>query len=68
MREREGCYAPVFEGANAGVCLLKILAYLLLIMMLALLIWIPGIYCIIKQLIFRIQHCTEGNENPNIPL
>jgi hypothetical protein len=26
--------------------------------------WIPSVMCTIKQLLFRIRHCSEGNDNP----
>jgi hypothetical protein len=68
MGEREGCYAPVFRGASGLECLAKILAWILLIILLAIFAWFPPVLCLIKQLTFRIRHCTEGNENPEIPL
>lgn len=61
------CYAPVFEGKPC-LCWLIIPTLILAIAALILFIWIPGVLCLIKKLIFRIQHCGSGNDDPNILL
>jgi len=66
------CFAPVFEGASRCVCALKVLVYMLqLIALLILLIITLGssaVLCMIKGVIFRMQHCREGNADPYIDL
>jgi hypothetical protein len=66
------CYAPVFKKTCSFLCIFIILALWVLLIVLILLLpilgWIPGYICLIKQTVYRIQHCTIGNDNPNIPI
>lgn len=62
------CYAPVFKGSNGLVCLLIAIIYIVIIAILAIFSWIPGIKCYIKKLLFRISHCSRGNSEPCIEL
>ncbi|MHA1212400.1 MAG: hypothetical protein ACTSSH_08060 [Candidatus Heimdallarchaeota archaeon] len=61
------CYAPVFEGKPCR-CWVIIPGLVLAIIALAPFIWIPGVLCLIKKLVFRIKHCSSGNDVPNIEL
>lgn len=64
----EKCYAPVFSGPrNIFACLYLTIIYTIVIMLLVLsLIWLSEEgRCLIKQYVFRIQHCSEGNNDPN---
>jgi hypothetical protein len=72
QQEKGTCYAPVFEKINSFLCIFVIIALWLtliaLIILLPILGWIPGYMCLIKQLVYRIQHCSTGNKNPNIAI
>ncbi len=61
------CLAPVFRG-HGLLCLLLVIIYVAIIVTLILFIWIPGVLCVLKQWIFRLQHCYSGNSDPCIPL
>ena len=61
-------YAPIFEGSGACACTLLTIVYLVLIIILILFAWIPGVWDLIKELLFRISHCREGNSDPCIKL
>lgn len=61
------CYAPVFEGKPCH-CWYIIPGLIIAIAFLSLFICIPGVLCRIKQLAFRIKHCSSGNDDPNIQL
>jgi hypothetical protein len=60
------CYAPTFSGSSSLTCFFRTIGYLLLVIALLVLAWIPSIRCLIKQLLFRIKHCRSGNTNPCI--
>lgn len=62
------CYAPVFEGSGALTCFFKAIVYLLLIAILIIFSWIPGVRCTIKKLLFRIKNCCSGNSDQCIEL
>ncbi|OFY62530.1 MAG: hypothetical protein A2Y71_10415 [Bacteroidetes bacterium RBG_13_42_15] len=62
------CTAPVFSPSNWFVCLLLAIAAPAVILGMLILIWIPGMLCALKRFIFRVQHCTQGNDNPCIVL
>ena len=62
------CLAPVFKGSSWWACLFKVIGYLLAVLALLVFAWIPGILCLIKQLLFRARHCRSGNADPCIPL
>jgi len=62
------CYAPVFAASGGFACFVIALVSILVIALLLILAWLPPILCLIKQLIFRIQHCTEGNSDRCIEL
>jgi hypothetical protein len=68
FRPRLRCPAPVFEGHGAFTCLLLTLVYLLVIVALIPLIWLPPIRCIVRQLLFRTRNCRRGNDDPCIDL
>lgn len=57
------CYAPVFEPQSWLACLALTIVLLPVIALLTLFIWVPGIRCTIKQLLFRLQHCHQGNDD-----
>ena len=59
------CAAPRFGPAGWLVCIGRLIAYGALIIALA----IPALFsaeirCTVKQLYFRIRHCSEGNSDP----
>lgn len=62
------CYAPVFKGSSCPVCFLMTIIYILVVVVLAIFAWIPGIRCLIKKLLFRITHCRRGNSDPCVEL
>ncbi|MEW5768542.1 MAG: poly-gamma-glutamate hydrolase family protein [bacterium] len=62
------CTAPVFEGAKGLACLGTIIGYIILLIFLLLLIWIPGVFCVFKGVLFRIAHACTGNSDPCIEL
>jgi len=62
------CYAPVFQGSGFLTCLLRSIAYLFAVIVLILFAWIPSVWCVIKQLLFRIRNCGRGNADPCIEL
>lgn len=62
------CLAPVFAGSSWFVCIFKAIGYLLAAIILLVFSWIPGVFCIVKQLLFRARHCGSGNADPCIPL
>jgi hypothetical protein len=62
------CYAPVFSASNGLVCFFFVLTGILIVAVLIFLAWIPPILCVIKQLLFRMQHCGQGNSDPCIEL
>ena len=63
------CYAPVFKGTrNFFGCIILLIVYISAIIVLVFFIWIPTVRCLIKQYVYRIRHCTEGNTNPEIEL
>ena len=62
------CYAPVFAGSNLLVCLFLVIAYLLVLIILLVFAWIPGVRCTIKKLAYRITHCSSGNSDPCLEL
>ena len=59
--DEDACMAPVFNAGNIFFCLLFTIINSLVIAVLLPFIWIPSVFCKIKQLWFRIQHCTSGN-------
>lgn len=65
---RADCLAPVFKGANVLSCFIMAIIYLVVIVVLILFSWVPGVLCTIKGLLFRIRHCRRGNSNPCIGL
>lgn len=62
------CYAPVFAGSNPLVCLFLTIAFILVVVVLLLFAWIPGVWCTIKKLLYRIAHCNSGNNDPCVEL
>src|SRR4029453_3149133 len=60
----DACVAPTFGPAGCFACLGRLIVYGAIIIGLALFAWIPSVMCTIKQLLFRIRHCSEGNDNP----
>jgi hypothetical protein len=61
--DEDACMAPVFSAGNIFFCLLFTIITSLVIAVLLPFIWIPSVFCKIKQLWFRIQHCTSGNSD-----
>lgn len=64
----KACIAPVFSAGNIFLCLLFLIIIPLIIAVLALFIWIPGVFCTIKKLWFRLNNCSKGNDDPCIVL
>jgi hypothetical protein len=64
------CYAPVFTKNNAFVCVFLNIIYAAVILLLIItFVWLtPQGRCLIKQYNYRIQHCRDGNDNPNVPI
>lgn len=64
----EKCYAPVFSGTrNFFACFYLSIIYTIVILLLVLsLVWLTAEgRCLINQYRFRIQHCRDGNADPN---
>ena len=60
----DACLAPVFPPQpNSLFCAFRAIGYGLLIAALILFAWIPGVWCTIKQLRFKIRHCRAGNDD-----
>lgn len=62
------CYAPVFAPSGGLECVVNVFFSILLIAVLLFFAWLPPILCLIKQLIFRMQHCGQGNADRCIEL
>lgn len=67
------CLAPVFRGARRGivgalVCTLRAIAIVAAIAVLLIFSWIPSVRCLIRQLLFRLSHCRDGNNDPCVGL
>jgi len=67
------CYAPVFPARSACCCRWMTLMYLLAVFILiagtlGLIQLCPKGRCTIKQLLYKMEHCMEGNNDPNVPL
>lgn len=60
----DACVAPTFRPAGWLVCLGRLLVYGSMIIALALFAWIPSVMCTIRKLLFRIRHCSAGNDDP----
>lgn len=63
------CYAPTFDRNSLCACVILNIIYALVIVTLL----IPALFnkkarCLLKQYIYRMKHCTEGNSDPIIPL
>jgi hypothetical protein len=70
-----GCFAPVFKGASRRVCACRNplnATAAILVLGLAILSRACGeatydrLFCIYKQLLFRINHCQEGNSDSTL--
>ena len=61
--DEDACMAPIFRANNVFFCILFSIITFLVIAVLLPFIWIPGVFCKIKQMWFRIQHCTGGNRD-----
>jgi hypothetical protein len=57
------CLAPVFSPGNIFICLIFLFIIPMIIAVLLPFIWIPSVFCKIKQLWFRLQNCTSGNSD-----
>lgn len=72
--EKKKCYAPVFRGAGACTCRLRVLLMALLLpvqivvcILIALITF--GAFdagCCIRRYIYQMSHCREGNSDPNV--
>jgi hypothetical protein len=58
----------VFQASGGLTCFLRAVGGIFAIVVLLILAWIPSILCLIKQIVFRIGHCGEGNSDPCIEL
>ncbi len=61
--DQDACVAPVFSAGNIFFCILYTIIIPLIIAVLLPFIWIPSVFCRIKQLWFRLQNCTSGNRD-----
>lgn len=68
VREPGACYAPVFGASNWLSCLLLLIVLTPVLVLLALFSWIPSVRCSLNQLMYRIQHCGDGNDDACIRL
>jgi hypothetical protein len=59
----DACLAPVFSPSNIFICLTFLIIIPLIIAVLLPFIWIPSVFCKIKQLWFRLQNCNSGNSD-----
>lgn len=68
----EPCYAPVFERSSFLTCLLNAISYAFVLLALLLLIAITfgseRFICQLRQTVFRMRHCRDGNSDPHIDL
>jgi len=62
------CSAPVFSGSSGWLCWLKRLFLLLGLVLLSLLLWYPAAACAYRRLLFRVQRCERGNDDPCLDL
>ncbi len=66
------CYAPLFAPSSADQCRLNqarsVLLLTILIILLILTFGSEGIMCRIRDVLYRMRHCREGNENPRIDI
>jgi hypothetical protein len=59
------CAAPTFAPTQSSlVCLLRAIVYAVIIAALAIFAWIPSVNCAIRQYVFRIRRCRDGNNDP----
>lgn len=65
---KNACVAPVFDKMNIFACLLLYISIPPAVAALSLFIWIPGILCLILRLIFILNNCGKGNDDPCIVL
>jgi hypothetical protein len=62
------CYAPTFAPSGCIPCLVLMIVYIIVIVILSLFAWIPGVACRIKQLRYRMQNCGRGSTDPCVAL
>jgi len=66
------CYAPVFSGSSAFVCLFKIFYYTVLLVFFIIAFGLLGkresVLCAFRRISFRIRNCRKGNSDPSINL
>lgn len=60
----KACAAPVFGPINIIVCILMWIVAPIVLALLALFSWIPGVRCAIRQYTFRLSNCLTGNDDP----
>lgn len=65
---KDACTAPVFPPTHWLVCLLLWLAAPAILLIILILIWVPGMKCVLKRFLYRLNHCGAGNDNPCIML
>jgi len=65
---KNACVAPVFEASSPFACMWMNVSRLMLIILLMMLAWIPGVMCAIRKLQFQMKYCTRGNDDPCIVL
>ena len=67
------CHAPILESNNFFACLFLGIIYgaaigALIIGTFGLIFFSAAGRCLINQFRYRITHCTDGNNNPDIPI
>jgi hypothetical protein len=61
--DENACLAPVFSAGNIFICLIFFIIIPLIMAVLLPFIWIPSVFCKIKQLWFRLKNCSSGNND-----
>ncbi len=64
----DACAAPVFAPMNFIQFLVMVIMLSVVIALLLLFIWIPGVACQVRQLLYILNHWSEGNGDPCKPI
>jgi len=72
--EKRKCYAPVFPRSSAWTCWLKVLLMAILLPVQILMCILIAIItfgafdagCCIRRYLYQMNHCREGNSDPNV--
>jgi len=74
--EKGKCYAPVFRGAGACTCRMRVILMALLLPVLIVACTLAALFslgavdagCCIKRYLYQMNHCREGNSDPNLAI